>query len=481
MFTVNSASVMPANRISDITRRAWDGPPCSEKDFNIKFIASKVKSLIKEYEIKFDPETPVPSDDSLADDVYQAGLQLFLEAGVYCLTTGRRIIFTESEVREAMRDLPEAVTIGEGLDSRKMYRRSVEDRRPPVAHGGPTGTLCSPEFYQAVLLSYAQEPVIDSLGSGSIAVLEGQSITVDSPLNIRAAVWMAQVAREALRLAGRPGLHINDVALVDPLHKIACCNPNIGIRRSDGVIVAQMVELKVSFKHLSLVEYLLSYGCLIENLITPLLGGFAGGPEGTAVVTVAEHIAGLLCYHAHYHFLSLTHIRNINNTDRQSLWAVSVAGQALSRNTNIISVYDCYCASGPGTRMILEEAVSGGIMASASGLHVVGCGSLGGKYTDYATGLECRLLSEVSKRSAGMKREDANELVLNMLKHYEDKLGSTPVGKPFYELYDMKLVKPSREWIGLYSDVIGELRDFGLDVTTYSYASGGGLFGARHP
>ncbi len=271
---------MKANRISDITRRAWDGPSSSEKEFNIKYVASKVKSLVKEYEIKFNPETPVPSDNSLADDVYQAGLQLFLEAGVYCLTTGRRIIFTEDEVREAIRSLPEAITIGEGVDTRTMFKRRVEDRRPPIAHGGPTGTLCSPEFYQAVLLSYAQEPVIDSLGSGSIAVLEGQNITVDSPLNVKAAVWMAQVARHVLRLAGRPGLHINDVALVNPLHKIACCNPTTGIRKSDGVIVAQMVELKVSFKHLSLVEYLLSYGCIIENLITPLLGGFAGGLRG---------------------------------------------------------------------------------------------------------------------------------------------------------------------------------------------------------
>ncbi len=115
--------------------------------------------------------------------------------------------------------------------------------------------------------------------------------------------------------------------------------------------------------------------------------------------------------------------------------------------------------------MILEEAVSGGIMASASGLHVVGCGSVGGKYTDYATGLECRLLSEVSKQSAGIKREDANELVINMLQHYEDKIGGAPIGKPFYELYDVKVVKPSREWISLYSDVMGELRDFGLDIT----------------
>ena len=34
----------------------------------------------------------------------------------------------------------------------------------------------------------------------------------------------------------------------------------------------------------------------IVDLMTPLVGGLGGGVEGTAIVTVASHILGVVCY-----------------------------------------------------------------------------------------------------------------------------------------------------------------------------------------
>jgi len=254
--------------------------------------------------------------------------------------------------------------------------------------------------------------------------------------------------------------------VVSPEAKVCALNPESGIRRTDGIIVSQMIEMKTSFSHLALVEHLLSYGCFIGNLMTPILGGYSGGPEGTAIVNIAEHLAGAVCYSANYHYLSLTNVRNLNGTDRAGLWTISLEGQALARKTNIMSVYDCYCASGPGEELLLREAAAGGAAASVSGLNVMGCGSCGGKLTDHSTGLEARLLKEVAKAAAGMKREDINDFLKSWIPKYEGRLdiAKAPKGKTFQELYELGSAKPKMEWEEKYKTVLSELATYGLDI-----------------
>jgi methylamine--corrinoid protein Co-methyltransferase len=44
-------------------------------------LAKYVMKLVRDYEISYDPQVLVPSDDDLADRVYQAGVDLFVEMG----------------------------------------------------------------------------------------------------------------------------------------------------------------------------------------------------------------------------------------------------------------------------------------------------------------------------------------------------------------------------------------------------------------
>jgi methylamine--corrinoid protein Co-methyltransferase len=261
-------------------------------------------------------------------------------------------------------------------------------------------------------------------------------------------------------------MHINDVAVVSPEAKICALNKEHGIRPTDGMLVSQMIELKTSMAHMALIEHMLGYGCFVGNLMTPILGGYSGGPEGTAICTVAEHIAGAICYNANYHYLSLTNVRNLNGTDRPGLWTISAVGQALSRNTNIMSIYDCYCASGPGEETLLREASAGAVAASVSGLNLMGCGSCGGKLMDHVTGLEARMLKEAGVAAAGMKREEANEFLTKWLPTYEGRLDITisPKGKSFQQLYDLGTAKPRKEWENAYERVVAELGGLGLVI-----------------
>ena len=51
----------------EIIRRALDGPYSAEQDFALKILVPKLRALIRKHNIRYDPATPVPSDDSLAD------------------------------------------------------------------------------------------------------------------------------------------------------------------------------------------------------------------------------------------------------------------------------------------------------------------------------------------------------------------------------------------------------------------------------
>ncbi|HXX73123.1 MAG TPA: monomethylamine:corrinoid methyltransferase [Candidatus Acidoferrales bacterium] len=452
-----------ANRLVLVSERAMKGPLCKASDFD-SMITSKTMSLAKEYEIKYDSGNLVPTDNGLVDDVYRAGFDLFCDLGALCMDTSRRIIFSEDEVKEVLRYLPTEVNVGCGREARVVRKRTVEDRNPPMILGGPTGTLVSEgEIYVKNEQSIAQEPVVDAFQAGSLQTIWGERILTGSPLEILAARNAITWAREALERASRPGLHIaDDAAGLTSQGKICVCDPVRGIRPTDGILVSQMNEMKVDYDHLSMTAFLLDYGASIYNLMTPIIGGYAPGPEGLAIVTVAEHLVGAVIYHAVFHHMSHTHIRFLNNANRWGLWAEAVVGQALARNTNILSFEDCYCSHGPSTKELLYEVACDSMVSSVSGMQTEGVGATGGKVPDHNTGLEVRLMGEVAHATAGMKRGEANEILQKLLPKFEDKLANPDRGKPFQECYDLKTIQPLQDWKSKYEEVRAELEEQGI-------------------
>jgi hypothetical protein len=53
-------------------------PFCLEKDYDLRIPRSKLGDVTKEYDIRSDSENIVPTDDTLADNVWQAALDLYL-------------------------------------------------------------------------------------------------------------------------------------------------------------------------------------------------------------------------------------------------------------------------------------------------------------------------------------------------------------------------------------------------------------------
>jgi methylamine--corrinoid protein Co-methyltransferase len=72
---------MQSNWLPELVKRSETGPYMKEKDFEMA-LARRTAELVREYDLKIDPQVLVPADDGMADRLYQAGLQLFLDMGV---------------------------------------------------------------------------------------------------------------------------------------------------------------------------------------------------------------------------------------------------------------------------------------------------------------------------------------------------------------------------------------------------------------
>ena len=455
---------MQMNLLPTIVKRSEDGPYMKEADFE-RALSKRTGELVTHYGLKFNPQTPVPSDDAMADRLYQAGVDLFVDMGVFNQSTERRILFSRSEAEELVGKTRSTLVLGVGKDAVTMRHREIESNTPATVLSGPTGTPCTEKYHPLILLSCAQEPLVDMLGAGSVSTYMGHPIIPGTPLEILGARRDAVVARDAVRKAGRPGMHISDVAV--PLTcqgKMAAVDPEYGLRKSDAFLVSQMVELKTNYDQLSRVAYLQGIGMHIVDLMTPLIGGLGGGAEGTAVVTIACHILGVALYDASYHMMSHTHMRYVNNTDRMGLWMQSIVGQALSRNTPIPGLNDIYCVSGAGAEELLWEVAAGAVAGTPSGMNMQGAGCTGGFKADHTSGLEARFIAEVSHACLGMTRQHANELVLELLSHYEKTFTEPNRGLPFPEVYDENTVEPKEPWLEKYHNVREAMIKMGLDL-----------------
>ena len=122
---------MTAPNLWEVLDRACNtGPVMAAKDFDMRIFKATTR-LVKEHDIRYDPETPVSSDDGLADEVWKAGFELFSEIGSYCLNSGRVIKFDESEIRDGLSELRGEASVGDGAERRVVTLRNVEDTRPP--------------------------------------------------------------------------------------------------------------------------------------------------------------------------------------------------------------------------------------------------------------------------------------------------------------------------------------------------------------
>ena len=186
--------------------RARNGPKFDEKEWDQKLTYQTASRLKKKYGLAFDRSNIIPGDDDLVDRLFQAGLDMLVEMGIYCMDTGRVIKYSRDEVQMAITTAPRQLTLGEGRDARQLVGRAYNDPQPPLCQGGPTGAPVSESIFVAMHEAYAREPQVDTIVNGVLATINGREAKPGSPWEIAAVKGEVTMIRNAVARAGRPGM-----------------------------------------------------------------------------------------------------------------------------------------------------------------------------------------------------------------------------------------------------------------------------------
>jgi len=446
----------------EVIDRALTGPISEEKNFDMVIFNRKLKEVVKEYNIEYDPENPVPQDDSLADDLFKAAIEFYSEVGTYSLDTHRRIIFDKEEIKEALRTAHSQVPFGEGKDAGKLLARKPESKIPPWCSVGGAGIqVSSEEILSSLLRAYGAIPLANSITTPSLTTIDGRTILSDSPLEIYGAIKNVTLAKEALKKIGRPGLPIINGVATAISDAATIAGGQFGLKTTDAFEIGSVAEMKVNFAILNRVAYAVNTGTPILGGTSAILGGYCGGPEGTAVANTAYLFHSILVKRASVFHPYPIHYRYKCNSVRNLLWVVSLTSQAISRNTDFPLLNLCYVASGPTTKMCFYETAASVIASVVSGASIEVEG-LASSTLDHLSSLEPMFATEVAHSMLGKKRTDANDIVKALLSKYENRIENAPLGKKYQECFDVKSATPSKEYSVIYEQVKKEMEDNGI-------------------
>jgi methylamine--corrinoid protein Co-methyltransferase len=449
-----------------ILDRAHNGPICSVRDWDTKTIPETIKSKLERYHLvhTFDPGNPVNADDDLADRYFKAGYEMACELGVLCQDTERIIKVSEEDFDEAFRRAPSELRLGKGNDRVVMKSRRPEDGVRPL-FTAPLGIVVSEDNWLPVNQGIAMQKEVDILQGASLDSVFGSPLKGGTPYETVAGRLQAQIHRDALWRAGRPGMPatavITSPTAFGQLGGFGIpggfpCDQNIAM-------VLAPAEMKTTYDALHKVAHALNMGATLMSGASPMIGGYAGPPEGAALAGIAWSVVQYVVHFADYGGCAMMDIRYNCNTNREGIWALSLAMQALSRNTDLLIQSVSNQLGGPMTKMLLWESAAIMAALSASGASVViGPRTAGGKWANHLSPLECRFSGEVLRSAADLKRNQASKFVNGCLSHYEDRLANPDVGVPFEECYDRQTLTPKPEWMAMYTEVKGELADMGL-------------------
>jgi hypothetical protein len=240
-----------------------------------------------------------------------------------------------------------------------------------VVSGGAVGVPVPDELFQPLMLSYALEPVIDLLEPASIQSVEGLPIKAHSPWEILGGWKEAELVKQVLNQAGRPGMCTACVTIsATAIGQISPASYG-AFRPSDWHHCSVVSEFKTNYELLSKVTHTTRIGGNMESYLNVIYGGFFGGPEGMAIGLTAGPIILNQNYMGTTMSVSSAHPFLHCGSTAGQIWAQSLAFQALAKNTDLLIASMNKPAGGPGTKSILYENSALTIANVVSGLSVV--------------------------------------------------------------------------------------------------------------
>lgn len=446
--------------------KAETGPYIEERDWDRQYINSTIKALVKKYDISWNKaETAVPYDDHLADRLFEAGMELAVESGVYCTDTHRRMIWTKEELYKLLSHVPTSVVVGTGKDSVMIQKRSPDEHTHVPVIGGPYGIPIVEELFYPLTLSYAKELSLDFIENASLLTTHGRDIRAKSPWDSVACWQEVDLIFKAINEAGRPGMGVGGPNSTASAIGVLTTVSHNGFRPSDWNHNSFMSELKVSYEDLIRSAHFYYTDSYCHNFYNPIFGGFAGGGEGIAVAMVAGMVLMKACLHGDTVNPGPSHAHLSCDTYPEIITSKALALQALNRNTNLLTSSFARPAAGPGVIDIFYEVAAMHLAGVTSGVAFVkGVQSASGRFAGHCSPLECRLMAKVAHAAEKINRKDADPIVKQLMDKYRDGQKEMKIGRPFNEVYDLNTLQPTSEWMNLYTQACKEMKALGLPL-----------------
>jgi len=451
--------------ISDFQRRSLTGPVMKEQEFDMAF-AKGIRGIVKRYPaIKFNPEEIVASDE-LADTVFEAGIDLLAEVGLYNRDTQRVIQFTRDEVVQIAKDYsegPHEVSFGKGKDEAAVIHRTHEDPRPPTIWMGSAGMVSTEELYIPYMQSLIQEELCQGCGGPAmLASYQGVENKAGTPGEVFCNLAEIKLTQEAARRAGKPDIYIGQTSATSAGGLMAVCFPGALERYNTTIALHMMPEQKLDWSRLVLALSCEERGLIPWTSAISMQGALCRGPEDSAVTLVANLLGQLGYAHGKIAVTGTATLTGSSST-QETFWAYSASTRAAERHLGIPMGGHNQSVAGAGTEMALFEKAAQSVVNVASGagwLWYSGCRT--GRGNNPTTGLEARMVAETAHAVAGMKSAEANELLKKIYARYVDQMESAPQGKNFGELYDLQKVQPIPEYLDVYKRAKDELARLGV-------------------
>ncbi len=435
--------------------KAENGPFIEEVDYDRQYIYKRIVELIKKYDVRWEKGTMVPADDALADRVFEAGMELARETGLYCLDTKRRMIWSRAELDGVLARAPRQVVIGQGNDTATITTRRPDEHSRVAVVGGAYGTQVPEELFVPIMLSYAQEPLLDFIDNASLVTTYGRPIRAGSPWEAVGCWQEAEMSFEVVNRAGRPGIAIG-CAEDSPSAIGELATTTYGaFRQTDWHHASFVSELKVSYAELIKSVHYAHTGSFAHNFYNPIYGGYVGGGEGMAIAIVAGMVLMKASLGGVTQNPGPSHAHLSCDTSPDMIVSQAVAFQGLNRNTHLLTSAFARPVGGPGTKDILYESAALAIASVPSGIALMeGVQSASGRFTAHVSGLEARFTAQIAHAAEGLTRQEADPLVRKLVEKFKDNQQSMPIGKPFNEVYDVETVRPTPEWQDIYEEVV---------------------------
>jgi len=475
--------------IFEVAERASTGPRMSEMDWNMALF-KKMQALVKKYNLKYSgPDRFFDVDDDYVDRAFEAAINFLCEMGVYCITSNRVIRFTEDEVRGGLKEAPCELTVGESKDERVIRKREIEDARlvNVIGDGHRPWPI---EVGRWAPIGFAKLERADLIEGFNFPELEGKRIH-GIPMEAYAARKELSILRDVVKEAGRPGMAITYYPISTRASTlIAPIDPEKGLRRTDGVLLSILPDVKVEYDLITAAIVHQDYGSYRFNGgAFAYVGGFCGGTEGALIEVLAKTMAAWLIYRDQAQYTCKTikamEARRPPEEERKSIvrepnpvWPAYVINRALSEHTNIIRFggdieRGAFGKIGSETHLLFlaETAIID---------TVLGCNLFG--YHEIPPDIQFRAEVSDATIKAGIKIDEVKEIMLTIEKKISEKLGGKPEARaitdrrmllyedfdayfnPLQELYDFKRMEPTEKYLENQDRAKRTLEELGLKL-----------------